>query len=186
MEADWEFEIGVDAPVIDTCWPGLIDLRQHPERICELAEAVQSPPLAEALIKLNSSASPVGTSKCDLWPILDPAEFDADEMDAAQQAALQAVACYIDLLFHGEAQWSAPDQAEAACKRLVAQLRAIPLRGCRVDLVIRRALLAPGQESLGATAYLTACGPSLSQAEAVLGTALAAFADSVCGQSKLQ
>ena len=30
MEADWEFEVGGDAPVIDACWPGFVDLRRIP------------------------------------------------------------------------------------------------------------------------------------------------------------
>jgi hypothetical protein len=27
LEADWEFEVGGDAPVIDALWPGFVDLR---------------------------------------------------------------------------------------------------------------------------------------------------------------
>jgi hypothetical protein len=30
MEADWEFEVGGDAPVIDALWPGFVDLRLSP------------------------------------------------------------------------------------------------------------------------------------------------------------
>ncbi len=32
MEADWEFEVGGDAPVIEAHWPGFVDLRQNPEQ----------------------------------------------------------------------------------------------------------------------------------------------------------
>ena len=46
MEADWEVEIGGDAPVIEAQWPGLVDLRANPERICEIAEASAFPPLS--------------------------------------------------------------------------------------------------------------------------------------------
>ena len=56
MEADWEVEIGGDAPVIDAQWPGLVDLRANPERVCEIAEASAFPPLADLLLALNSES----------------------------------------------------------------------------------------------------------------------------------
>ena len=37
MEADWEFEVGGDAPVIEARWPGFVDLRRNPERAMEFA-----------------------------------------------------------------------------------------------------------------------------------------------------
>jgi hypothetical protein len=40
MEADWEFEVGGDAPVIEAPWPGFVDLRLHPERAWQLSEAL--------------------------------------------------------------------------------------------------------------------------------------------------
>ena len=42
-----------------------------------------------------------------------------------------------------------PAMAEPACKRLCSLLRAVPLRCCRVDLVIRRAFIAAGAHGLG-------------------------------------
>ena len=41
MEADWEFEVGGDAPVIEACWEGFIDLRKTPERARQLPEAAR-------------------------------------------------------------------------------------------------------------------------------------------------
>jgi len=118
MEADWEVEIGGAAPVIDACWPGFVDLRFHPRvppdayltRARELMESANLPNLPEALVRLNglnSSRSPIWTSKCDVWPVLDPANLDAVELDAPQQDATFGWACYIDLLpLHGS--WPAP------------------------------------------------------------------------------
>jgi hypothetical protein len=69
MEADWEFEVEgetaaaeapiPEAPIIDACWPGFVDLRRNPERAWDLPEARQLPALAEALARLNAAASPV-------------------------------------------------------------------------------------------------------------------------------
>jgi len=45
MEADWEVEIGRGAPVIDALWEGFVDLSMTPERINEIEEARDFPPL---------------------------------------------------------------------------------------------------------------------------------------------
>lgn len=181
MEADWEFEVGPDAPVIDAAWTGFVDLVSEPQRAWELTESAQLPGLAEALARLNSSASPVWTSKCDVWPSLAASEFDADELDAPPGHAVCAMGCYIDLLPRGKQQWSQPAMAAATCKEGCERLGAFPLRSSRADLVIRRAILSPdpsGQEAFyfGATVYLTACGESFEEAEWTLRAALAALA----------
>ena len=41
MEADWEFEIASDAPVIDAAWTGFVDLKLQPERVTEISELSQ-------------------------------------------------------------------------------------------------------------------------------------------------
>ena len=68
MEADWEVEVGADAPVID----GLLgrargSVTATRERAMTLPESRQLAGLAKALIQLNSAGSPVWTSKCDVW-----------------------------------------------------------------------------------------------------------------------
>jgi hypothetical protein len=186
MEADWEFEIGVDATTIDSCWPGLVDLRLAPERSWDLPETGQLPALAEALARLNAADSPVWTSKCDFWPHLEPDEFDADELDAPPCRAAHAMGCYIDLLPTTDRQWALPAMAEAWCKRICGLLRAAPLRCCRADLVIRRAWIEPELMSLGITAYLTSCGASFSEARQTLQAALAAFTDAFRSRSTLE
>jgi hypothetical protein len=186
MEADWEFEVGGHAPVIDVYWPGFVDLRVDPERAIDLAEAAQLPGLALALQMLNSPASPVWTSKCDFWPALEQEEFDIDELAATSGSGAHAVGCFIDLLSKDDRAWELPAQAEAECRRLRVILTANPLRCCRIDLVIRRAVIAAGRMDLGITAYITACGPTSSEARVVLEAALAAFAHAICLGSKLQ
>ena len=176
MEADWEFEVGGDAPVIDACWPGLVDLQRAPEAAWNLPECAEFPALAEALATLNAAASPVWSSKCDFWPRLEAGEFDPDELDVPTDCAAHAMGCYIDLL--PKIGWQ-QGQAEAASKQLCGLLRAVPLRSCRADLVIRRALVAAGEVDLGLTAYLTACEHTSAEAKLTLQAALTALTDAV-------
>jgi hypothetical protein len=180
MQADWDVEIGGDAPVIESRWPGFVDLRRDPEHARQLPEAKGLPGLAEALARLNAAASTVWTSKCDVWRVVDFTEFDPDELDAPPGCATHAMACYIDLLPRCIGQWATPDLAIAACKDACGVLSAIPLRCCRLDLVIRRALLEADRIDLGITAYLTACGSSEGESMHALRDALAALSGAVC------
>jgi hypothetical protein len=176
VEADWEFEIAADAPVIDAAWPGFIDLRSEPARAFQLPEANQLACLPDVLLRLNASASPVWTAKCDVW---EPAEFDPDELDAPKEAALAALACYIDLLPANEQTWPTLDSIGDWCRCLCGALRPIPLRQCRADLVIRPAFLTPNQTTLGVTAYVIGCGLTASDSRAVLAKALRVFSDAL-------
>jgi hypothetical protein len=179
MEADWEVEIGSDAPVIDACWDGFVDLRHAPERAPELPEARDCPALGDALMRLNAASSPVWTSKCDVWP---PDNFDPYELDAPDLAGKCAIACYIDLLPRSDEQWPSPSLAVAPCQALCFHLRNVPLRGSRADLIVRRAVVAPGRPDLGITAYLTACGSTQAEARTTLASALDVFANAVLKQ----
>jgi len=193
MEADWEFEIGGDAPVIDACWPGFVDLRWRPNRdhqqqalVRGLPETAELPGLATTLEKLNSQSSPVWTSKCDFWPALESEDFDADELDAAIGQFAHAMGCYVDLLPKSDQQWPFPHMIAASCNYVCISLHAVPLRCCRVDLIIRRALIAPDLTDTGITAYFTACGPTSAEASQTLEAALAAFVDALCPNPTLQ
>lgn len=178
MEADWEVELGGESPLIDACWEGFVDLRRTPELVGQLPELLQLPALACALTKLNSAASPVWTSKCDVWT---PEEFDPDELDAPRETGKCALACYIDLLPRNGQLWLLPEDAIAECRAICAQLRAVPMHCCRVDLIVRRACTVLDRNGVGITAYLTACGPGLDSAHAALASALRGFVDAVGG-----
>jgi hypothetical protein len=186
MEADWEFEVGGDAPAIETRWEGFVDLRLAPERAWELPETVHFPALAAALAKLNAPRSPVWTSKCDFWPRLESGAFDPDEMDAPSGGFAHAMGCYIDLLPRSDGQWRFPALAEATCKQVCAVMGAVPLRSCRLDLMIRRAFIAPDRMDLGITAYVTSCGASPEAASCTLAAALAAIADALSALSTVE
>jgi hypothetical protein len=174
MEADWEFEIGCDAPVIEALWIGFVDLRADPRRALDLTEARQLPGLADALTRLNAMNSPVWTCKTDFFA---PGQIDPDEFEAEGAEGNHAVACYIDLMMSNDQQWDIPFKAELACRELCTRLRDIPLRRCRVDLVVRRAQIESDLNHLGMTAYLTACGQTESDAKSRLADCLSLFSE---------
>jgi hypothetical protein len=176
MEADWEFEIGGDAPVIEPHWQGFVDLRADPRRAVDLAEALLLPGLADALMRLNATGSPVWTCKTDVFV---PGPIDPGELDAAAAEASHAIACYVDLLMRSDLQWDLPRDTEIACRELCARLRDIPLRRCRVDMVIRRAHIDPDAHGLGVTTYFTACGETESDAKSRLAECLSLFSQAI-------
>jgi len=176
MQVDWEVEIGPDAPVIDAQWPGFIDLRLHPERARTLEETGCFPPLASALELLNRSASPIWTSKCDVW---EPIEIDVDELDAPHEPGLKALACYIDLLPQAMDLWAGVEEAVRWCELCCVRLKNVPLASSRVDLIVRRAENGGRENALGVTAYLVACAPQAQEAARRLDRTLGSFADIV-------
>jgi hypothetical protein len=176
MEADWEFEIGADAPVIEAYWEGLVELRAHPERAAEFSECRELPRLADALVKLNAANSPVWTSKTDVFT---PERIDPDEMDAPADEAAYAIACYIDLIQRTDQLGDDPMKAEQECRDFCEGLRRRPLTCCRIDVVVRK--VVADTSDLGATVYLTACGPTPMAAKDRLGKCLDIFAEAIIG-----
>lgn len=185
MEADWEVEIGPGAPVIDPQWPGFVDLRQTPEFATQLPEVAWLQGLDDALVRLNEARSPVWTAKCDVWP-LNAGEFDADEMSAAPDSAVNGWGCYIDLLPRSDQQWPVPAMATSWCKSMCSLLHGFPMSCCRVDLIVRHAAITPVRMDIAITAYLTACGPTAENANRVLQDALSRFVDALCGRSTIE
>jgi hypothetical protein len=175
MEADWEFDVGGDSPLIEAYWLGLVDLRAHPERVSEIRECRDLPGLSDVLLKLNAAESAVWTSKTDVF---FPEAIDPYEMNASADEAGAAIACYVDLLPRAHRAWSDQRRAEEYCRRLCARLADQPLRCCRVDIAVRRAAVAEAYE-LGATAYATACGSTAVEARQRLSECLLAFAATV-------
>lgn len=191
MEADWEFEVGGEAPVIDARWAGFIDLQKAPGAAWELSEVRELPALGVALERLNAGSSPVWTSKCDFYPALQAEEFNTDEMDAGALgvgggSSAIAAGCYIDILAKDPRGWSEPRLAEAVCRQVCSALGLVVLRCCRVDLIVRSAVTGVDSAGLGITAYISACGSNGSEAKDTLASALAAFADEFCLHSTVQ
>ena len=161
--------MGGDAPIIDACWSGFVDLRSAPEKALQLPEVIEFPALGSALVTFNASGSSFFTVKCDVWPVetIDPIEFDAPT-----ESAIHALACYIDLLRCDPESWTDPQVAIDWCKKVCSALQASSLRCSRVDLVTRSAIRPTGQSAIGVTAYVSACGRTQEAAEATLALAL--------------
>jgi hypothetical protein len=182
MEADWEIEIGEDAPVIDANWSGFIDLRVTPELVNEVSECAGFTALRQTLLILNGAQSAVWTSKCDLWVVEDFAQFDRDEFEAAESDS-QAVTCYIDILPRERNAWKKAESAIQYCSEFVEQLKTVTVKAARVELVLRRAVYADGEEETGITAYVTGCGESDEAARVRLGDALDALTQTLAGRT---
>lgn len=182
MEADWEVEIGGEAPVLHADWPGFVDFRLFADKVNTLQEVQQFSPLGLVLGRLNASQSPVWTAKCDVWALgsLDPYEFDA-----LPEESLVGLACYIDLLATDTREWATPVQVTGWCRLICARLKTLAIRACRVDLVVRAAILSCGEAGLGVTAYVSAAGREAAAARARLADALVACADAICGEGNL-
>jgi hypothetical protein len=192
MEADWEVEIGGEAPILDALWQGFVDLRRTPGRVGEIEEAQRLSTLAEALLQLNRADLEnetgagcdadgffVWTSKCDFWTTnvsLEP--LDPDEMDAYPSECAAGMSCYLDLLPRSVRVFGELDVAEKWVRAKVGRLRPLEIRCCRVDLVIRRAV-AGEVDGLGVTAYVTGCGADAREAEAALGRSLDALVHAI-------
>jgi hypothetical protein len=120
-----------------------------------------------------------------------PAELDPDELDAPPESAAYATGCYIDILARTDRAWDLPAKAVDYCKNVCTVLRAVELRCCRLDLIIRSAIadetpLDASRTDLGITAYITTCGSSRENAADTLQAGLSAFARVLCGQSTLE
>ncbi len=172
MEADWEIEIGGDAPAMAPSWEGFIDLRRNPDQIDQITEIEFFAPLRPFLMSLNSDSSPVWTAKCDLWT---PEQFDPYEFEADPESTHSAFACYVDLFSRRELDWITPDRIITWCGLFCTKLRELPLKSSRIDLIIRRAVFGPDQTGFGITAYLCALGSDDSQAKEALGKAMVVF-----------
>ena len=176
MEADWEVEIGPEAPVIEALWSEFVDLRATPERLSEIAEGNQLPALSSALTALNAAESPFWTTKCDVWT---PDSIDPDEMAASLEESAATQACYIDLLPRGTLVFPDLAIAERWAHATVDVLRRLPGFCCRVDLILRQALVGE-IEGFGVTAYLSGCGTDGVNANIALSSALIAFTKVLC------
>jgi hypothetical protein len=172
MEADWAVEIGSGLDRIDADWAGFVDLGQQPEAIETVAEAAHSAALREALLLLNSAASPVFTSKCDVWPLAAD-EIDPLEFDASAETALCGIASYIDVIAREPVRCASFERHEAWVREAALKLRRDGARNGRVDWVVRAAT-AKGREGFGITLYAAGCGADTEAAGAAWGDALRA------------
>jgi hypothetical protein len=176
MEADWAVEVGPNLPSIDVPWEDFLDLCRAQATVGDIEEAVRHPALRQALIRLNSNASPVFTSKCDVWT-LDISEIDPDEFGAQAKDALTGYASYIDMLLHDREKLSSFEFHERWVRNITHRLRRIALSNGRIDFIVRPAS-SDSSIGYGVTFYSAGCGADVSSAyaawQAVLQVAIAA------------
>lgn len=172
MEADWSVEIGPGLPCIDGCWEGFVDLRTDPLAVHSVEEAVQHRGILEALLALNGDNSPVFTTKCDTWALAE-SEIDPYEFGARTDGVRLGFACYIDILARDFASFASFVFQEEWARALAVRLRLVDLPHCRVDVVLRAALVKE-QQGYGLTLYSAGCGASEADAYTSWQAALAA------------
>ncbi|HEX4039133.1 MAG TPA: hypothetical protein VHX37_13830 [Acidobacteriaceae bacterium] len=173
VEADWAVEIGAGLERIDADWSGLVDLRTEPQRVGEITEAAGRPALRETLLDLNAAASPVFTSRCDVWKL--EGEIDPLEFEASPETSAGGMACYLDVLSRDAALFASFERHEAWVRLAVLTLRQVERHQGRVDLVVRAAEYR-GEAGFGITLYAAGCGRDTRAAEAAWGAALRAAA----------
>jgi hypothetical protein len=172
VEADWAVEIGSSVARIDADWAGRVDLRERPEALAAIAEAAGYPALQDALLLLNSAASPVFTSKCDVW-LLTPEEIDPLEFEADAETSVIGIACYVDVIAREAERFASFDRHVAWVREAASQLRAMHVGNGRCDLVVRAATWQ-GREGFGLTVYAAGCGADTQDAETAWGAILQA------------
>lgn len=173
MEADWSVEIGAGLPVIDADWPGFVDLRHDTGSIDLIPEAAIEPALRDALVGLNGDASPVFTSKCDVWA-LRADEIDTDEFGCVTRDACAAGwASWIDIIARDPQRFASFEAHDAWVRRTTAHLRTDMIPCGRVDLVVRAAV-AHEREGFGITLYSAGCGVDTQSARAAWERVLSA------------
>jgi hypothetical protein len=164
MEADWAAEIGPGLDWIDADWAGFVDLRRRPEAITEIPETVESPVLKDVLAAVNGALSTVFSAKCDVWE-LRPGEIDPLEFDCGVEEAGLGMASWIDLIARSAELFGSFERHETWVRHATDQLRLVPVKCGRVDLVIRSAVVG-GREGFGITLYAAGCGVDTGTARA--------------------
>ena len=176
MEADWSAEIGAGLPEIVLPWAGLIDLGGlgAAEIRSQVPEAADTPGLALALAQLNAAASPVRTSKCDVWT-LGADEIDVYEFDTTVEEAQHGRAAYMDIVPQDLAVFASFTLTEEWARAFARALAVVPVSSARAEVVVRGARIED-TSGFALTLYAFGCGRDKEAAERAWSAALDAAA----------
>lgn len=175
MDADFSIELGKHDPVLDLPWTdpsgrlAYFDLKRHPDLIAKIEEAQAFPEVAELLIKLNSSRSPIESAKCDVW---STTELSADE---AIYRSSHKLACYVDVVFSDLEKRSSFSLHEGLVKKLCELLRRAPEIPSALEICLRRCFFPRGtntREGFYLTVYANGYGNDQLEARRNLAVAL--------------
>jgi hypothetical protein len=136
MQADFSVELGRDDPALELPWesddPGVryFDLKNDPELVRQIPEAIQHPELGQFLARINAVGSPLATAKCDAWSSMEVAPEEEIFGD-------RKFVSYIDLVFVSETDLCSFEKHEAFASDLCRLLSRAPEIPAAVELVIR-------------------------------------------------
>ncbi len=137
MQADFSVELGSDDPALELPWHSTdphvryYDLKNHPELLQQIPEAVAHPELGSFLSRINAAGFPLATAKCDVWPSEEVAPEEEIFGD-------RKFVSYIDVVFINETDRCSFEKHEAFAKDLCQLLGHAPEIAASVELVIRR------------------------------------------------
>ena len=138
MHADFSVELGRDDPALEIPWSSddpsvrYIDLKQCPELVLRIPEAVVHPEISAFLTRINAPGFPLATAKCDAWNSreISPEEeiFGADRKFVS----------YVDLFFVDDRHRCSFEKNEGLAKELCRLLNHAPDMVATVEVVVRR------------------------------------------------
>jgi hypothetical protein len=137
MHADFSVELGRDDAALELPWnstdPAVryYDLKNHPELLQQIPEAMAYPELGAFLARINATGFPLATAKCDAWRSREVAPEEEIFGD-------RKFVSYIDLVFEREAERCSIEKHEAFAKDLCRLLGQAPEIPAAVEVVIRR------------------------------------------------
>lgn len=137
MHADFSVELGRDDAALELPWSSAdpavryYDLKNHPELLQQIPEAVACPELGPFLTRINAAGFPLATAKCDAWSSREVAPEEEIFGD-------RKFVSYVDLVFEDEAARRSFEKHEAFAKGLCRLLGQAPEIPAAVEVVIRR------------------------------------------------
>jgi hypothetical protein len=153
--------LGGDAPALEIPWRSndphvrYYDLKNHPELVQQIPEAVAYPDLGSFLSRINALGFPLASAKCDVW---SSTEVDPEEEIFGDRKFVS----YIDLIFVDQGDRCSFEKHEAFASDLCRLLAHAPEMAATVELVIRHCYfeLAAPITGFCLTAYVTGFGDS--------------------------
>jgi hypothetical protein len=136
MQADFSIELGGGAPALEIPWnsndPNVryYDVKNHPELVQQIPEAVAYPELGSFLSRINAPGFPLASAKCDVWLSSEVAPEEEIFGD-------RKFVSYVDLVFVDEADRCSLEKHEAFAQELCRLLGHAPEIAATVELVIR-------------------------------------------------
>jgi len=182
MVTEWSALCSPEDPVLVVPWTdpvtnvSFVDLRSNPYDFDAIPEAVQHPPLLQALRALNATRSPVFTAKSDVWSLAS-AELALlrIELDVEAEGSRSGIGSYIDLMFRDRTVFTSAAHQQQWIARLLRLASALDYPTAALECTLRPALLdlRIPQEGYAISLYIKALGPDQENAEVVWAAALA-------------